>query len=149
MCDYIVGIDPDSKKHGVAVYEDGRLLNLKSLNLMELQDNLKCLNSLMDFDGSIEVHIENVDANKGNWHNTKSGKSSFGRSSSDMGKCRQAYIEVVRMCEYLGINVVNHKISKQWKTQQGKKQFELITGWKGRSNEDTRSAAYFGHLGTR
>ena len=30
-----------------------------------------------------------------------------------------------------------------------KKQFEKVTGWTGRSNEDTRSAAYFGWLGCR
>jgi hypothetical protein len=42
---------------------------------------------------------------------------------------------------------VRHKVSKKWKDAAGKKEFERVTGWKGRSNEDTRSAAYFGYLG--
>ena len=34
-----------------------------------------------------------------------------------------------------------------WKDKHGKIEFESVTGWTGRSNEDTRSAAYFGMLG--
>jgi len=41
--------------------------------------------------------------------------------------------------------MVRHRVSKMWK--KDKKQFELVTKWTGRSNEDTRSAAYFGWLG--
>ena len=64
-----------------------------------------------------------------------------------VGWWKPAEYVVVRVFEHYGIKVVKHKISKMWKDQPGKKQFENVTGWSGRSNEDTRSAAYFGWLG--
>ena len=45
----------------------------------------------------------------------------------------------------LGVPYKLHKPQKgNW--AKDKARFEKVTGWKGRSNEDTRSAAYFGFL---
>lgn len=138
-----IGIDPDSAAHGVAFFNEQGLFELKNLTLMELMERLANLKQTHD----ITVHIENVDANKGCWNNVRGSKAAFGKAASDMGKCRQAYIELTRMFDHLGVPYVNHKISKSWKKGNDKKLFELATGWTGRSNEDTRSAAYFGYLG--
>jgi hypothetical protein len=144
----VIGVDPDSKKHGVAVYIDGKLKLLQMMDLMGLMDEVShYIDNIMDL--YPVVHIENVNANKGYWHNKGGSKASFGRSASDMGKCRQAQIEVERMCKHLQVDVVHHKISSKWKSQLGKKEFEKLTGWTGKSNEDTRSAAYFGFVGSR
>jgi len=145
MSKYIIGIDPDSDKHGVAIYEDEKLVSLHSMQLIDfyiLLSSLDCLHAP-------EVHIEDVCANnaafkKRGVRNPKAG-TAINRS---VGKCQQSQIEIERVCGHLGVTVVKHKISKQWKdAEHGKGLFEKVTGWKGRSNEDTRSAAYFGYLG--
>jgi hypothetical protein len=69
------------------------------------------------------------------------------KMAQSIGMCKQSQIELERLFESKGVKVVKHKISKMWK--KDKAQFEKVTGWTGRSNEDTRSAAYFGFLGLK
>ncbi len=148
MTKYVIGCDPDSDKHGIATYEDGKLTRLDSMSLMQLMTYLSNLNESCAFGEWIEFHMEDVCAQnaafrKSGVKNAKAG-TAINRS---IGKCQQAQVEVERMLEHIGIEFTKHKISKAWKNQDGKKQFESVTKWKGRSNEDTRSAAYFGYLG--
>lgn len=146
----IIGIDPDSKAHGVSIYDDGKLLDLKNWLLCDLYVYLESVKKYsLD---EIEVHIEDVCANNAVF--IKQKKSYSGKDlaevkarSRTLGKVQQSQIEIERVCEYFGIKVVKHKISKNWKDANGKKQFKMVTGWKKRSNEDTRSAAYMGFLG--
>lgn len=145
MSKTILGLDPDSKAHGVAEYWDGKLVNLRSMPLMDLQD---LLNDIRPRD-QLEVHIEDVCAVSAAF-NARDRKTNINvklKMAQHIGMCKQSQIEVERLCEKLGVKVVKHKISKLWK--KDKAQFERVTGWKGRSNEDTRSAAYFGFLGVR
>ena len=135
----MIGIDPDSKAHGVAVYVDGELVDLRCMTLIEILN-------YTEWDGTEVVNIENVTANNASFKVRQpiNVQKDIGRR---IGMVQQAQIELERVFEHLGVKVVKHKISKAWK--KDKKQFELLTGWKGRSNEDTRSAAYFGYLGTK
>lgn len=148
MSKYIIGIDPDSDKHGVAVYQDGELIHLKSMQLLAIKDFINKEMPVIDLD-NVEIHIEDVCANnaafkKRGVKNPKAGTA----VNRGVGKCQQSQIELERLFDYYEIKVVKHKISKQWKdAEHGKGLFEKVTGWKGRSNEDTRSAAYFGYLG--
>lgn len=143
MSKYVIGIDPDSKAHGVAVYRNGKLETLDCLPLMSI---LTLLES-----GAIgtecEFHIENTLASNASWH----GKGQNVRVSKDIGRrigmVQQSQIELERMIERFGLKVVHHKVSKAWKKDRA--MFERVTGWTGRSNEDTRSAAYFGFLGVK
>jgi hypothetical protein len=141
----IIGIDPDSKAHGVAVYENGKLNELSSMTLLELMDMFD-----FGFEGlnksSAVIHMEDVCANNGIFRtgNNKKVQMSIARR---LGMVQQSQIELERLFEYYEIKVVKHKISKKWKKE--KTEFEKVTGWTGRSNEDTRSAAYFGFLGCR
>jgi len=140
-----IGIDPDSKAHGVAIYENDKLTRLECFTLIQLMElfNFNYENELKN----ITIHIEDVLSmnavfaqrqKRANWN-------THGKMANSIGKCQQSQVELERLFEYLGLKVVKHKISKAWK--KDKKQFELFTGWKSRSNEDTRSAAYFGYLG--
>lgn len=149
MSHYILGIDPDSKKHGVAIYKDGVLDDLLMNNLMNLMDTIVTIQGLIDFDSSIVVHIEDVNGVSASFmaRDKKSNINVRLKMAQQIGGCKQAQLEVERLCEYLNVPVVKHKISKQWKNQDGKQMFERLTGWTGRSNEDSRSAAYFGYLG--
>lgn len=147
MSKIVIGIDPDSKAHGVAVYYSGQLRHLSSKTLMEIyaliDDSIMghAINNNME----IEVHIEDVCANNAAFQKSgiKNARASTAINRS-VGKCQQAQIELERMFKYWGIKLFKHKISKMWK--KDKAQFEKVTGWAARSNEDTRSAAYFGWL---
>lgn len=144
----IIGIDPDSKAHGVAIYDSsGSLTTLQNYTLPEFYELLRCYSR---YEGGVIVHIEDVCAQNAAF--SKKGIKNQRAATAvnrSIGRCQQAQIELERFCEYEEVEVVKHQISKCWKSQRGKAQFEKITGWKGRSNEDTRSAAYFGWLGLK
>ena len=145
MSDYVIGIDPGSTKgHGVATYKDGVLIDVAMMNLMELMEHLNQL-------GDIPViHIEDVMGKKGNWHRRDQSEKAITKVGETLGYCKWAQVEVERLCEYLGFKVVKHKVSRQWKCAKvGRPMFEKATGWTGNSNEDKRSAAYFGFLGLK
>lgn len=146
MRKYVIGIDPGSTKgHGVAVYQDGELVNIEMSQLMPLYSLLTTLKQ----SGSVTVHIEDVMAQKTVWHGKKQSKAAYGKTSQNVALCKWAQVEVERMCEYIDVPVVKHRVSSCWKKDNGKAKFEKVTGWKGRSNEDKRSAAYFGWLGLK
>ena len=150
MSKLIIGLDPDSKSHGVAVYVDGNLEHLKCLQIMQINELLTELFEHYHAE-EITLHIEDVCAN--NHVFMKAGRMDKKREAEakargrTLGLCQQAQKEVERVFEYYGIKIVKHKISKTWKKE--KAQFQKITGWKGKSNEDTRSSAYFGWLGCK
>jgi hypothetical protein len=143
----VIGIDPDSDGHGFALYRNGELERLERLYLIDIIDWVNCnIDELV----ITEFHIEDVCANNAAFakRGVKNPKAATAINRS-VGKCQQAQIELERVLEHYGVKVVKHKISRMWKSQDGKEQFQRITGWKGRSNEDSRSAAYFGWLGCR
>ncbi len=154
MSKIIIGIDPDSKKHGVSIYENGKLIALESLSLMGLQGFLfshRKNNPVPSGETpeDIEVHIEDVCANNAIFMKPgrmdKKREAELKARARTLGMVQHSQIEIERMLIRFHIVPVKHKISKMWK--KDKAQFEKVTGWKGRSNEDTRSAAYFGWLG--
>ncbi len=142
-----IGIDPDSNKHGVAEYWDRELISLRSMRLMDLRDLLESIRPRE----KVEIHIEDVCGVSNSGFHVR-GKDPLPvklKKAEHVGMCKQAQREVEYLAEYLGIKVVKHPISKRWKSQAEKKIFEKVTGWEGRSNEDTRSAALFGYLGLK
>ena len=141
----IIGIDPDSRAHGVAVYYDGKLKDLFSLNIVEF---ISFIDSFSLTSKEIEIHVENVCGMSAVFRQRQGGSGGVNmKMANSVGRCQQAQIELERVIKCRGIKIVNHKISKMWKKDRA--QFEKVTGWKGRSNEDTRSAAYFGYLGAK
>ena len=145
----IIGIDPDSEAHGVAVYDEGSLSRLECLTLMQLFELIKFYKEVgAQTEQSIEIHIENVCGQNSAFKKKGIANQKAGTAiNRSIGMCQQAQIEVERMAEWLEVKVVRHRISKSWK--KDKSIFEKFTKWKGRSNEDTRSAAYFGFLGLK
>lgn len=135
----VIGIDPDSAKHGVAVYVDSKLVDLCALTLFE------CMQLMDKYPGSLWV-VEEVTKNNfvyaRNDQKNKALQAQVGRS---IGKCQQSMVELVRMLEIKGIEIVLIPPTKNnW--AKDKEKFERLTGWTKRSNVDTRSAAYFGFL---
>ena len=150
MSKIIIGIDPDSKAHGVAVYKNGKLTELTNSTIIDLMEFFDDVSDFKTID--FEVHIEDVNGVSAAFmaRDKKANIHVKLKMAQSIGMCKQAQIELERMFDHYGVKVVRHKISKQWKSaKSGKPMFERITGWTGRSNEDTRSAAYFGYLGTK
>ena len=144
----IIGIDPDTKASGLAVYIKGNLHQLSSMPLIDIYDWLD-INTPRKGYSDIEIHIEDVNGISSNAFSIKS-RDPIGvklKKAEHVGKCKQVQIEIERIAEHFGIKVVKHRVSSSWKDQAGKQAFGKITGWTGRSNEDARSAAYFGYLG--
>lgn len=139
----VIGIDPDAEKFGYARYCDGELSMLANLALPELVG--KFLDA-RDLSESVLVSIENVMANQFVYfRNQKSSKAAESKVAMSIGRCQQAQVELMRWLDYYGIPYVLHKPQKgNWADQ--KELFERITGWTGKSNADTRAAAYFGYL---
>jgi hypothetical protein len=138
----VIGVDPDSSKHGLAVYEDGEL---KALYNMCLYDIIKTFLEPVYFDDALWV-VEDVNTNKFVYgRNQHASKAAQSKIAMGVGKCQQAQVELVRMLDVYGMNYELIKPSRgNW--AKSKVRFEKVTGWTGRSNEDTRSAAYFGWL---
>lgn len=133
-----IGIDPDSEKNGVALYQGSTLVGLYNFSFIELQEFLLQNRTAL-------VVIEDVMRNTATFK--KSGATTQGsirKVAYSVGRCAQVGYHLVQFCEHHDIKYVLKPISKMWKKQ--KSVFERITGYKGRSNEDTRSAAYFGYL---
>lgn len=143
-----IGIDPDSEANGVAVYDHGKLVRLSKLNTVQFTAQLE-QTIFYHRKENIKVHIENVCGISAafNARNKRANMAVKLKMAQHIGMCKQAQIEIERVCEALGVEFVRHPVSKMWK--KDKAQFEKVTGWAGRSNEDTRSAAAMGWLGVQ
>lgn len=147
---YIIGVDPDSKAHGVAIYINGKLEDLTTMPLVDIIDYILQYRrgEVMGFDHSILFSIEDVMANQFIYaRNVKESKAAQAKQAMHVGRCQQSFVELIRVLDHMEIKYVTHKPQKgNWAETENKKQFEMATGWKKRSNEDTRSAAFFGFL---
>lgn len=138
----IVGVDPDSEAHGVAVYQYGELTELAQMTLVQIRqwvaeqgEGVRLLFS-----------IENVMAQNFVYaRNAKSSKAAHAKVALSVGRCQQAQVELVRELDAQQIPYELHRpTGSNW--ADNKATFERQTGWTGRSNVDTRSAAFFGWL---
>ena len=139
----VVGVDPDSKAHGVAVYRSGVLSELTSMDLMDV---MTFISSEESGRTSIVFSIEDVMRNKFIYgRNQRSNRKVQDKIAISVGRCQQSQVELVRLLETLNIKYELHRPTiNNW--ANNKSMFEKATGWTKRSNEDTRSAAYFGYL---
>ena len=134
----VVGIDPDSDKHGVAVYDDAKLVSLS------LRSSIEIVESWAGTDAKFS--IEDVMANQFVYtRNQKGSKSAQSKVAMHIGRVQQAQVELMRLLDRYGMPYELHKPQRgNW--AKDKAMFERVTGWTERSNEDTRSAAFFGFL---
>lgn len=144
MISYVVGIDPDSEAHGIAIYVDGVLQVCTRESTIDIvQSYLK----VFELEGAkVLFSIEDVMSNQFIYtRNQKDSKAAQSKVAMHTGRCQQAQVELVRWLDHYKINYQLHRPqSGNW--AKNKAQFEKITGWTSRSNEDGRSAAFFGFL---
>lgn len=145
----IIGVDPDSAGFPVAIYRDGKLESLEVLGAVQFCELFREPETRPDV-----LVIEDVASQTFRYSRTDGrfrGKSlqeavaiSF-KMGQGLGKCMHGQIVAVEIAEHYGVPVIPVKpTAANW--ANNKPLFEAATGWKGRSNGDTRSAAYFGFI---
>ena len=140
----IIGIDPDSEAHGVAVYENGKLSSLHNFQLLDVLTLLANLNEKGH--KKIRFAVEDVCANNFIYRrNMNKNERINDKIALSVGRCQQAQTELIRGLQAADVPYSLFKPQKgNW--AKNPSQFKLATGWRKRSNEDQRSAAYFGYL---
>ena len=143
MIDFRIGIDPDTDKSGVALFnaEKKKVTGLHNMRFFEL---FGYLSDGKETDGvGIEVVIEAGWLNaKSNFHGAFGGAAE--RIGAKVGANHETGKKIAEMCEYLNIpyKLVKPLSLKPW---GGKKinhaQFVQLTGWVGRTNQEQRDAA--------
>jgi len=141
-----IGIDPDSMEHGVAIYKDNTLFDLKTMQAPSIINRALTLRNESD---NIIFSIENVAHQNFIYsRNEQSNKAKQAKVGLSVGRCQQAQVELMRWLSYYSFDYVVHKPQKgNW--ADNKDLFERLTGWTGRSSKDKRSAAFFGYLEIR
>ena len=137
-----VGIDPDSTAHGVAVFEDQTLISLHNFQLFDV------LRLCLAFD-DVFVSMEHTLMTSAVYTRNKNANRRIqDKIAVSIGRCQQSQTELARAFERHNIKYVLHNPTKSnW--AKNKEYFERMTGWNKRSNEDNRSAAYFGFIESR
>ncbi|MGI2095488.1 hypothetical protein [Shewanella glacialipiscicola] len=161
-----IGIDPDLTKSGVATVVNGEIVTLKSMGFSELiefvisKSHLPYVVLLEDVDNKKPVFASKLKkTNKSQdpllayvGHAPSQGGSEFKINMSkaeDLGKVKAAARLIKEVLEDNGITVKLVKplrgLVKQAKDNSA--YFNKITGWTGRSNQDTRDAALIALFG--
>lgn len=138
---YIVGIDPDSDKNGVAclnVVE--RSLSIKALAFPH------ALEYLARLEPDTLVVIEAGWLNKSNWHlNGWDSKVKAAAKGNAVGRNHEVGRKLAEMCEHWHIPYrLARPLKKMWQGPEGKitaTELEAFTGYKGRTNQEGRDAA--------
>lgn len=142
----VIGIDPDSDRMGLAVYVEKKLVICTTATIPKLITHY--LPELQK-QGDLLFSIENVLAqNYVYTRNEQATKKAQGAVSNSIGRCQQNQKELMRWLEHYNIAYIAYKpTSGNW--ADNKVLFGRITGWKTRSNKESRSAAYFGWLAVK
>ena len=139
-----LGIDPDTQQSGIAIYYDGALIDLRMMSLLQLHDFITDQKPKHPIRGCIENLLANGFLYNRHAMN-KGGPAVQVKIALDVGRNQQAQYEIMRLFEYhyLPYQLIK-PTANNWANNEAL--FKKATGWPGRSNPDTRSAAYFGYL---
>lgn len=136
----VIGIDPDSKKSGFAIVDiDGEILELES---MSANDIFKFINSL---DSQFEYVFAVEDINKHSTIYQSNRRGGFGKQAhiaQSVGKAKGAEMIITDLIkDAIGKPPVKAPLGIGKQVKRNAKLFKELTGWQGRTNEDTRDAA--------
>jgi hypothetical protein len=142
---YVIGIDPDAQKSGVALVEVNRIVEMQKMSLPELIEY--CVEMAVSHD--VTVKIEDVESWKNVRQRPGQNFAAMRKISQNVGQVKQAARSIVEMLISKGITPVMVK-PLRGPIKQAKKNsayFNKVTGWTGRSNEDCRDAALIALFG--
>ena len=146
--DYIIGIDPDTDKSGVAVLNVSlHQLEIRSLPFPELLEYLvQCRQNELHNGCKVIVVVEASWKISTNWH-TKRGESirTAARKGKDAGRCHEVGRKIVECARHYGFEVVEKlPLKKIWKGPDGKithEEMSVFIKMPKRSNQEQRDAA--------
>ena len=147
--DYIIGIDPDVDKSGVAFLDvSNKSFTMVSnesfpMLLIYVQETFKRTTALGK---SLLVIVEAGWMAQGNWHlSFKETKQRAASKGYDVGRNHETGRKIVECLKCYGVEVLEHyPLRKCWKGKDGKithDELAYFTGITGRTNQDARDAA--------
>lgn len=146
--DYIIAIDPDVDKSGVATLDvKGKtFVGLTNLVFPELVDYVHAMQKVYDNKASFIVIVEAGWMAQGNWHlSFKETKQRAASKGYDVGRNHETGHKIVECLKHFGVEVLEHyPLRKCWKGKDGKithEELAYFTGISGRTNQDARDAA--------
>lgn len=134
-----IGIDPDTQKSGVAIWENKKLtlLNLSFFELLERIKTIALGANVLGLD--IVIVIEAGWLNKkSNWHGHGFGEGVASRTGAKVGANHETGKKIVEMCEYLNMT---YELVRPESKKVNAKFFKQLTKYEGRTNQETRDAA--------
>ena len=140
-----IGIDPDTDKNGVAIwYKDSKELVLKNLSFFELFSLLSELKTAFDIQVIVDAGWLNKKTNfRQKFLNKKTGQyeeHSIGVKEKMAGHTfanHETGKKIVEMCEFLSLAV---SLNKPTRSKSNAERFKAVTGYVGRTNQETRDA---------
>lgn len=137
----VIGIDPDMRKCGTAVLEGGRICDLGSMDTAYLLSSVQWY-----IDRECVFAIEDVNAiNTIYARNRKGNQAVQSRIAQNVGMVKAAGTILVDYIEHHGGKVILVPPGIGKHTKKNAKLFAQITGYTGRTNEDTRDAYWIAH----
>ncbi|WP_407829356.1 hypothetical protein [Shewanella algae] len=141
----VVGIDPDLEASGLAIVNRNKIAELKKMPFVELIEFITALAA----DNDVVVKLEDVNL----WKSVKKRPGTndlvMRKISQNVGQVKATATHIKDLLNSKGINVILVKPLrgpvKQAKANSA--YFNKLTGWNGRSNEDTRDAALIALFG--
>ena len=128
----LIGIDPDCKKSGVALWNrNSKVCTFSTLSFFALFDELKHWKDAIE-----KVVVEAGWENRSHWHGAINIQIA-GRIGNNTGANHETGKKIVEMCEYLGIPF---ELARPTRSKLGAKAFQQITGIKERTNQEERDA---------
>lgn len=129
-----VGIDPDSKKSGVAIWrKSDKFYALKNLTFFELFDYLQ--------EKKISIRLIVIEAgwlNKSTWHGAHGKCAAISaKIGKNVGSNHEAGRKIEEMCKYLKIY---YELDRPQSGKLTALQFKKLTGIQERTNQETRDA---------
>lgn len=142
----IIGIDPDLVKNGVAIVENGKLMDLSAKSMVEL---IKFIAVVHKREPKLTVALEDVEANKPVFNRKGVNAAAKLKIAQNVGQVKATARHIKAFLDDMGVNVVMVKPLKG--TVKAAKTnavvFNNLTGWKGTSSEDKRDAALLALFG--
>ncbi|MBR5276833.1 MAG: hypothetical protein IKU35_06835 [Bacteroidaceae bacterium] len=152
--DYVIGIDPDVEKNGVAFLECAtKRLEVTSLTFPDLLDFLRSTQRQAEvLQKNLRVIIEAGWLNKAHWHLTsKDSKQSAAAKGNAAGRNHEVGRKIAEICEHwqLPYELIKPLALKTggvnlWKGKEGKithEELSAFTGITGKTNQEGRDAA--------
>ncbi len=141
--DFIIAIDPDTEKSGVAIYDNNKdSLELKSLTFPQILELFGDLKEKNDFKALVIVEAGWL-ISKSNWHKAR-GRYRAERIAKNVGANHESGRKIVEMARYYNLTTIEQKpLRKSWKGRDGKitaDEFKELTGYSKRTNQDERDA---------